>query len=153
MNLAEEFKAIVGALNAAGIPYAVCGGFAVIIHGFPRVTQDIDLLVRGEDVDRLKTTLSPLGFRLDSGSIIFNPGEASETRVHRLVKVAGEAFLVLDMLVAAERYEDALTNCVQMVWAERSVNVVDRAGLQRLKVDAGRPKDFEDLRRLGLEAN
>ena len=40
-NLLDEFKAITEALNSAGIEYAVCGGWAMAIHGLPRTTQDI----------------------------------------------------------------------------------------------------------------
>jgi len=33
-----EFKAVVQAFNARGIPYAVCGGLAFSIHVHPRAT-------------------------------------------------------------------------------------------------------------------
>jgi hypothetical protein len=45
----------VGPLNAAGIDYMVTGGLAAVIYGHPRLTLDIDLVLklsRG-DVDRL----------------------------------------------------------------------------------------------------
>ena len=152
MDLADELREIVLALNAAEVPYAVCGGFAVIIYGFPRATQDIDLLVRDEDLPRLKETVRPLGFTLDSGSFTFKRGEAGESHFHRLVKVAGDEFLLLDLLAVTPHREDVFAGRVQIDWGEIPVSVVGREGLRRLKLDAGRPKDLEDLRRLGLEA-
>lgn len=45
MNLRDEFLGVLDALTGAGLDHAVCGGFAVAIHGYPRLTQDIDLLI------------------------------------------------------------------------------------------------------------
>lgn len=152
MDLADEFRNVILALNGAGIPYAVCGGFAVIVYGFPRATQDIDLLVRPQDVNRLKAVLRPLGFRLDSGAITLNAGKPRQARVHRLVKVSGEEFLLLDMIAFTSRADDPLTICARLDWAGLPVSVVGRDELRLLKLDAGRPKDLEDLRQLGLDA-
>lgn len=46
MNLVDELHAIAAALTEAGIPYAVCGGVAVTMHGATRSTKDIDVLLR-----------------------------------------------------------------------------------------------------------
>ncbi len=35
MNLQQELMSIVGVLEIAEIPYAVCGGLAVALHGYP----------------------------------------------------------------------------------------------------------------------
>ena len=48
IDLAEEFEAVISALAEHGIEYAVCGGLAMAIHGFPRATVDIDLLIPAE---------------------------------------------------------------------------------------------------------
>ena len=40
-NLFEEFRAVVGVLGVARIPYAICGGIAMSIHAHPRATIDI----------------------------------------------------------------------------------------------------------------
>src|SRR5215207_8263701 len=51
-TLLDEFRTITEALNMAGIDYAVCGGWAMAIHGLPRATIDIDLLIAAEDLER-----------------------------------------------------------------------------------------------------
>jgi len=45
MNLLDEFRMAVTALETAGIPYAVCGGMAMTANGHARATQDIDFLI------------------------------------------------------------------------------------------------------------
>ena len=44
------------ALDAAGLPYMVFGGQAVLLHGEPRLTQDIDVTL-GADPSRLGAAL------------------------------------------------------------------------------------------------
>jgi len=46
VDLKAELFAAHDALLAAGIECAICGGFAVIVHGHARPTGDIDLLIR-----------------------------------------------------------------------------------------------------------
>lgn len=40
-----------------GIPYAIIGGHAIVIHGSPRTTQDVDLLVMPADLQRAQKAL------------------------------------------------------------------------------------------------
>lgn len=44
-------------LGEAQIPYCVCGGVAVCLHGYQRNTTDIDLIVNGEDSGSVKDHL------------------------------------------------------------------------------------------------
>lgn len=41
-----SIEAIVRALNAADVPFAVVGGLAVVAHGYGRQTQDLDLVIQ-----------------------------------------------------------------------------------------------------------
>jgi len=45
--------------NRAGVDYIIGGGFAVILHGLPRLTDDIDLFVNpsSKNVTKIKTAL------------------------------------------------------------------------------------------------
>jgi len=45
--------------NRAGVDYIIGGGFAVILHGLPRLTDDIDFFVNpsSENVTKIKTAL------------------------------------------------------------------------------------------------
>lgn len=48
-------------LREENIPYAVAGGMAMCLHGFMRVTGDVDLLTTMEGLDRIHASLSSLG--------------------------------------------------------------------------------------------
>ena len=49
----ETLVRIAGALESAGIPYMIIGGQAVLLHGEPRLTRDIDITL-GVNIDRLE---------------------------------------------------------------------------------------------------
>lgn len=49
-------------LTELGIPYAVVGGMAMFAHGFRRFTEDVDLLVTRESMDRILAELEGLGY-------------------------------------------------------------------------------------------
>ncbi len=51
----EVIRRIVAALDGAGVPYMITGSFASSLHGAPRSTQDIDIVVapNRESLDRL----------------------------------------------------------------------------------------------------
>ncbi len=51
MDLYDEFRTIIEALERAGIDYALVGALALAFHGVSRATKDVDLLVRPEDLD------------------------------------------------------------------------------------------------------
>ena len=57
MNIQHELYLVIDTLQRAGIDYALCGGLAVIVHGYPRLTRDIDLLIREEDLVRARSSL------------------------------------------------------------------------------------------------
>ena len=63
MDLYEELRSIVGALDSAGVPYALVGGLAVSVYATPRATEDIDILISSGDAERAILALAPLGFR------------------------------------------------------------------------------------------
>lgn len=59
MDLFEKFINVITAFEDNNVEYILIGGFAVVLHGFPRLTQDIDIFIRPEknNIDNLKTAL------------------------------------------------------------------------------------------------
>lgn len=148
MDIQAELYRITDALADAGIDYALCGGIAVIIHGVPRLTRDIDLLIRPENLDRVKTAVAPAGYTIESGLIAFDIGQPEERHMFRLTKAEGQDHLILDLILVSPFLEPVWrTREVHRVEA-RSLRVVSRDGLTTMKRAAGRPRDLEDLRQL-----
>jgi len=58
-------EAVARALNEAGVPFVVVGGLAVVVHGYGRLTQDLDLVVRLDPgtISAAFGALASLGYR------------------------------------------------------------------------------------------
>jgi len=50
-------------LDAENIPYALLGGLALTEHGYPRLTEDIDLLMTSSGLERFRQQLVGWGYR------------------------------------------------------------------------------------------
>lgn len=59
MDIYEKFIRVLSALQEENVEYILIGGFAVVLHGLPRVTQDIDLFLKPteENIAKLKKAL------------------------------------------------------------------------------------------------
>ncbi len=49
-------------LAGIGVPYALVGGLAMFHHGYQRFTDDVDLLVTPEGLERIQNELTGLGY-------------------------------------------------------------------------------------------
>lgn len=49
-------------LAVIGVPYALVGGLAMFHHGYQRFTDDVDLLVTPEGLERIQNELTGLGY-------------------------------------------------------------------------------------------
>ena len=45
---------LASALQEMGVPYAICGGVAVTVHGHERVTKDVDVLLTPDGLQQFK---------------------------------------------------------------------------------------------------
>jgi hypothetical protein len=150
MDIYNEFESVIEALESEGIDYALCGGIAVFIYGYERLTQDIDLLVLAKDVSRIKEAVRPLGFDIDSGEIPFGVGTPQRRVIHRVTKIEGSETLLLDLMVVSDFLRDVWESRKVMEWKDKRLRIVSTEGLVRLKKLAGRLKDLADIEGLGL---
>lgn len=62
-RLHDTLRRLTQRLNAEGIPYALLGGLALAEHGYPRLTEDIDLLLTPSGLERFRQRLVGRGYR------------------------------------------------------------------------------------------
>lgn len=58
----KSMRRIAERLDDLGIPYAIVGGMAMYLHGFRRFTEDVDILVTPESLDRIHDEIEGRGF-------------------------------------------------------------------------------------------
>lgn len=130
-------------LNEHALPHAVVGGVAVCLHGYPRNTVDVDLLVRRDDVDAVRQAMEGEGF-------VWDP----EEREYR-----GPDKVPVQFLIAGDPASDDRTLAVYLpdpaapgvVTEIESLSVLSLARLIELKVACGlgnlrrTHRDFADV--------
>lgn len=146
LDLEEELDAVLAALDANEIEYAVCGGLAMAIHGCPRATVDIDLLVKPDDQARIFSAVEPLGFRVHARPMRFDGGAVQIRRVSK-IDSDGEA-LMLDLLLVTSANEGAWRTRRTVTWRSRPIGVVSPEGLIALKLRRSSKQDLADIERL-----
>jgi hypothetical protein len=135
------------ALDGAGVPYAVIGGNAVanwvasIDEGAVRTTRDVDVLVRRDDLDAVKTAMDAAGFdyAFTHGVHLFveRPDGKPSEGVHLLF--AGEKVKATDPVPAPEMTESV---------RGAAFRVLALDALVRMKLVANRDKDRTHIRDL-----
>jgi acetolactate synthase regulatory subunit len=144
IDLFDETMGLLAELERHSVPYAVAGALALAIHGVPRATTDIDLLVRRDDVEAILEVARARGFRVQALPMRFSDG----LEVRRSSKVDATVMLTLDLLLVNENLEPVWASRERVATERGDVWVVSRQGLIEMKAWAGREQDLADIRRL-----
>ena len=147
LDLYDEFRSVVRALDAAGVPYALCGGLAMAIWDEPRATVDIDLLVQPEDIDAAFRALEPIGYVVKALPMQFSSGAIAIRRISKYDTAGGDVLMV-DFLLVTPQIEDVWKSRVEARWEDGRISVVSREGLIKLKSFRSSGRDLDDIRRL-----
>ena len=133
------------ALEAAGVPYAVIGGNAVMAwveqvdEAAVRFTQDVDLVLRRDDLERAKTALEKAGFvhRRSAGIEMFLDGPGAKARDAVHVIFSGEK--------VRPEYVAPVPDVAESV-SFKSYRVLSLEAVVRMKLTSNRDKDRTHLR-------
>lgn len=144
-SLLQEFIKLTETLNREQIDYAVCGGWAMAIHGFNRATIDIDLLVLSEDLDVVWKMAQSLGYDIEGLPMHFNDGAIEIRRISKIDKKS-KALITLDFLLVTDALRKIWAGRKKARWNKGEFWVVSREGMISLKGISGRDKDLIDLK-------
>lgn len=146
--LLDELNKLLIAFDDHDLDYAICGGLAMAIRGFPRMTMDIDVLIREETLDQAFQIADQLGFDVRGLDISLSD---PKVEIRRVSKIVGDVVLCLDLLLVFDEIEDVWRTRERLPYMGREVSVVSQQGLVFLKRRAGRPQDIADIHRIENE--
>lgn len=135
-------------LDAAKIPYMVIGGQAVLLHGEPRLTMDVDITL-GVGRDKLDAVLAALS-KENLAPVPPNPADfVRQTNV--LPAHDQKAGQRVDLIFTDTPYESqAVARAIKRSIGGMQVRYVCAEDLLIHKIFAGRPRDLEDARGVWL---
>ncbi len=145
LDLYREFRAVLDVLEEDGVEYTVVGALALAVHGVARATQDIDLLIRAEDLDAALTAVARCGFDLPAEPMTFSDSGVS---IQRVSKAEPEGLLTLDLLQNGPGLQHVWDTRERVETPEGGLWVASRAGLMKMKAASGRLRDLADIRAL-----
>lgn len=146
-DLEDELAALRDRLNEAGIEFALCGGLALGIHGHPRATVDIDILILPADEAGVETIAERLGYVIKARPMSFSNGATEIRRISKVDPADGET-LMLDMLLVTSAVEDVWRSRQYVQWRGGNLGVVSPEGLIALKSLRLSKQDIADIARL-----
>lgn len=146
-GLNEDFLDLLRALSAARVDYVVVGAHALAVHGIPRATGDIDILVRpaADNASRVHAALTRFGAPLSAHGISAGAFEQPDV-VYQL----GLPPRRIDLLtsISGVTFDEAISTALFLEVAGLRVPFLGREALLRNKRAAGREKDLLDVRLL-----
>jgi predicted nucleotidyltransferase len=144
MDLQKELVKLCDSLNREKVKYVIIGGCAVVLHGYFRTTNDIDLLVDSspENIKRLKKALHDLWGSED----VFEIGD-DDIMQYAVVRFAPESEeIAIDLIgkIGKITFEVAIGNIEELEIEGVKVPLCGLSTLIETKKGI-RPKDKEDL--------
>jgi predicted nucleotidyltransferase len=145
VKLQQDLREFVALLLSRGVDFVVVGGHAVAFHGYPRMTDDIDLLVRPtrDNGQRIVDALDEFGF----GNIGLTAD--SFTAPDRVIQL-GRAPNRIDLLteIYGTSFDEVWETRVQADLDGLKVWMIGRDALIRNKRATGRTQDLADAEKL-----
>lgn len=139
----EAYKNICAQLNRHKVEYLVIGGVAVIAHGYPRSTGDVDFWYRPttENYLNLLTAFKDLGADIsDLEKLVFDPRK-SFLRIPAL-GIKTEFF---PQVKGETKFTDAFKRAKIFNLEGVSIAIIGYNDLIKIKKDTNRPKDLGDI--------
>lgn len=142
MDLFEKFLQCIQAFNDEHVEYVLIGGYAVIMYGLPRITQDIDFFINPEkeNIERLKRALKKVFDDTNIDEISFDM--INEYQLIRYGTPDGFYIDIIGKLGDTFKYSD-----IKFINKEINghiVRIADVETLYEMKKDTVRPIDKTD---------
>jgi hypothetical protein len=145
-GLNEDFREVLSALVREQVDFLVVGAYAVAFHGAPRMTGDLDILVRPNPDNSVRVwhALARFGAPLAAAGVqpadLEKPGMVYQMglpprRIDVMTEISGLSF------------EDAWASRVPSDLEGGTIYFIGKDALLQNKRAAGRPKDLIDIDR------
>ncbi|AXY73916.1 hypothetical protein D3H65_07945 [Paraflavitalea soli] len=143
----DDFRDFIQAMNNHNVEYILVGGYAVILHGYRRVTGDMDIWVKRTKENYSKLTRAFAEFRLP----VFDMTEqkfldAATTDVFSY----GRPPVSIDIITELKgvQFDEAFSQAQIFNENELMIRFLHFNNLIQAKKAAGRHKDLDDIEKL-----
>ncbi len=137
----DDFREFIELLNLHQAEYILVGGYAVILHGYPRSTGDMDIWVNASIENYKKLTSAFFDFKMPIMELADFLNSENEVFSY------GRPPLGIDILTNCKglEFQDSIKEASFVDVESLKVNLISYAHLIKAKKAAGRYKDLNDL--------
>jgi len=144
-NLEKDFLDFISLCNQYNVKYLVIEGYAVGIHGYPRLTKDLDINIQmsEDNAEKIVQVINDFGL----GSLKLQKDDFLKAN---FVTQLGYEPVRIDILndLDAVSFEDAWENKKVMTMFNIPINFIGLDELIIIKEKAGRKQDIADIDKL-----
>lgn len=142
----NRLKDVFSSFQKHGVKYIVIGGIAAVLHGVPRATFDLDILIEAteENVQKLLDALKEAGL----GTAFLTSDQ--DILQHEITIFKDKIRIDVQTSTPGIDFERAWKNRVEMDYSGQTFYVVSKRDLIASKRAAGRKVDLEDVSLLEL---
>jgi len=142
MDLFQKFNEVLASFERHKVEYILIGGYAIILYGFPRLTQDIDVIIRMEkkNIQRLRTAL---------GAVFNDPAVEDitfeELNKYAVIRFGTESGFYIDIMAGI----GSVANYDSIAYKKLDIDggyvrIATPEALYKLKKNTVRPQDKTD---------
>jgi hypothetical protein len=142
MDLAPDFDEFIESLIVHGVEFLIVGAYALAVHGAPRFTGDLDILIRPtvDNASKALDAVRAFGFPVAD----LQPEQVADRR--RILQMGVEPVQIHVMsAISGVTWEDAWQDRMEGRLGRHHVAFLGRTTFLRNKRAAGRPKDLADI--------
>ena len=145
----NQLRGVFSSFHKHRVKYVTIGGIAAILHGVPRATFDLDILIEAtpDNVQRLLDALLDVGFGTASLT------SAEQVLAHEITIFRDRVQIDVQTSTPGIKFDEVWDRREVMKYGRQEFYVLSRADLIASKRAAGRPRDLEDVRLLELGDN
>ena len=140
----NQLQDVFASFQKHNVKYVIIGGIAAVLHGVPRATFDLDILIEATPDNAQRLLDAFLEARLGTALLT----SAEELLAHEITVFKDRVRIDVQTATPGLRFEDAWRNRETMEYRGQTFYVVSRDDLIASKLAAGRQIDLEDVRLL-----
>ena len=142
----NQLRGVFSSLHKHRVKYVTIGGIAAILHGVPRATFDLDILIEAtpDNAQRLLRALIKAG--LGTAALT----TADQVLAHEVTVFRDRVRIDVQTSTLGIKFEEVWARREVMMYRRQEFYVLSRADLIASKRAAGRPQNLEDVRLLEL---
>jgi hypothetical protein len=146
-GLNPDFRDFLLALVAEGAEFVIVGAYALALHGVPRYTGDLDILVRptAANAERVWRALVRFGAPVETAGV-----STVDLTISGTVYQIGLPPRRIDLMteISGVGFDEAWASRESVSLEGHVIHFIGREALIRNKESVGRPKDLADAARL-----